>query len=145
MSQAKLETVTLQTLASATEAAEQAVQAYRVGSHRLIRVLDSRVSGPAVAGAQRLSPRAAKLMAERSSQAQRLATQGVDLVSDRADAVIAAGSATAARQVKRLASRVIYLEQGQGLADLSVDLFFNQPLLEQLSPQASAFVKGETV
>jgi tungstate transport system ATP-binding protein len=47
-------------------------------------------------------------------------------------------------QVKRLASRVIYLEQGQVLADLSVDSFFNQPLLEQLSPQASAFVKGET-
>ncbi|MCU0927309.1 MAG: ATP-binding cassette domain-containing protein [Hydrogenophaga sp.] len=47
-------------------------------------------------------------------------------------------------QVKRLASRVIYLEQGQVLADLSVDSFFNQPLLEQLSVQASAFVKGET-
>jgi tungstate transport system ATP-binding protein len=47
-------------------------------------------------------------------------------------------------QVKRLASRVIYLEQGQLLADLSVDSFFNQSLLEQLSVQASAFVKGET-
>ena len=47
-------------------------------------------------------------------------------------------------QVKRLASRVIYLEQGQVLTDLSVDSFFNQTLLEQLSPQASAFVKGET-
>ena len=47
-------------------------------------------------------------------------------------------------QVKRLASRVIYIEQGQALADLPVDQFFNQDLLEHRSPQASAFVKGET-
>jgi tungstate transport system ATP-binding protein len=47
-------------------------------------------------------------------------------------------------QVKRLASRVIYIEQGQVLADLPVNLFFNQDLLERCSPQASAFVKGET-
>lgn len=47
-------------------------------------------------------------------------------------------------QVKRLASRVIYIEQGQVLADLPIDPFFNQDLLERCSPQASAFVKGET-
>ena len=47
-------------------------------------------------------------------------------------------------QVKRLASRVIYLEQGRVLADLSVQDFFNQSLLEVRFPQASAFVKGET-
>lgn len=47
-------------------------------------------------------------------------------------------------QVKRLAQRVIYLEQGRVLADMAVHEFFNQDLLETLSPQASAFVKGET-
>ncbi len=47
-------------------------------------------------------------------------------------------------QVKRLASRVIYIEQGQVLADLPVHDFFNQDLLERCSPQANAFVKGET-
>ena len=47
-------------------------------------------------------------------------------------------------QVKRLASRVIYIEQGQVLADLPVHDFFNQDLLERSSPQANAFVKGET-
>lgn len=46
-------------------------------------------------------------------------------------------------QVKRLASRVIYLEQGCVLADLPVHDFFNQSLLEERFPQASAFVKGE--
>jgi tungstate transport system ATP-binding protein len=48
-------------------------------------------------------------------------------------------------QVKRLASRVIYLEQGRVLADLPVHDFFNQDLLERIAPQASAFVKGETI
>jgi tungstate transport system ATP-binding protein len=47
-------------------------------------------------------------------------------------------------QVKRLASRVIYLEQGQLLADLSVSEFFNHAFLERHSPQAHLFVKGET-
>jgi tungstate transport system ATP-binding protein len=36
-------------------------------------------------------------------------------------------------QVKRLASRVIYLEQGRVLADLPVDDFFNGPLLQKQS------------
>jgi tungstate transport system ATP-binding protein len=42
-------------------------------------------------------------------------------------------------QVKRLASRVIYLEQGQVLADAPVYEFFNQPL----PPAAAQFLKGE--
>ena len=46
-------------------------------------------------------------------------------------------------QVKRLASRVIYLEQGRVLADLSVDDFFNGPLLQARYPAAHLFVKGE--
>ena len=46
-------------------------------------------------------------------------------------------------QVKRLASRVIYLEAGRILADLPVDDFFNAHLLENTSPAAHAFVQGE--
>ncbi|MDR2154685.1 MAG: ATP-binding cassette domain-containing protein [Burkholderiaceae bacterium] len=44
-------------------------------------------------------------------------------------------------QVKRLASRVIYLEQGRLLADLPVHDFFNGPLPDA----ARQFVKGELV
>ncbi|PIQ51758.1 MAG: phosphate ABC transporter ATP-binding protein [Comamonadaceae bacterium CG12_big_fil_rev_8_21_14_0_65_59_15] len=48
-------------------------------------------------------------------------------------------------QVKRLASRVIYLEHGRVLADLPVDDFFSGPLLQQQYPAAHLFVKGELV
>jgi tungstate transport system ATP-binding protein len=44
-------------------------------------------------------------------------------------------------QVKRLASRVIYLEQGKLVADLPTLAFFNGPL----PPEAEAFLKGELV
>jgi tungstate transport system ATP-binding protein len=47
-------------------------------------------------------------------------------------------------QVKRLATRVIYLEGGRILADLPTSDFFQGPL-EHTHPQAHLFVKGETV
>jgi tungstate transport system ATP-binding protein len=47
-------------------------------------------------------------------------------------------------QVKRLATRVIYLEGGRILADLPTADFFQGPL-ERTHPHAHLFVKGETV
>ena len=46
-------------------------------------------------------------------------------------------------QVKRLATRVIYLEGGRLLADLPVADFFNAQVLAHVSPAAHAFVQGE--
>jgi len=46
-------------------------------------------------------------------------------------------------QVKRLATRVVYLEQGRLLADLPVDQFFEGPRLMQASREADLFLKGE--
>ena len=46
-------------------------------------------------------------------------------------------------QVKRLATRVIYLEFGRVLADQPVADFFNPELLADRSPAAHAFVQGE--
>ncbi len=48
-------------------------------------------------------------------------------------------------QVKRLASRVIYLEHGHVLADLPVADFFDGRLLQQQFAAAHFFVKGELV
>lgn len=46
-------------------------------------------------------------------------------------------------QVRRLASRVIYLEQGRVLADVAVADFFTGPLLPERYRQAYAFLQGE--
>ncbi|MDO8285927.1 MAG: phosphate ABC transporter ATP-binding protein [Rhodoferax sp.] len=46
-------------------------------------------------------------------------------------------------QVKRLASRVLYLEQGRVLADLPVADFFGGDILQRSYPAAHLFVKGE--
>lgn len=48
-------------------------------------------------------------------------------------------------QVKRLASRVIYLQHGQVLADLAVADFFNRELVAQQHPGVDAFLRGEMV
>lgn len=46
-------------------------------------------------------------------------------------------------QVKRLATRVVYLEQGRILADLPVSRFFDGEVLARTSQEAALFLKGE--
>ena len=46
-------------------------------------------------------------------------------------------------QVRRLAQRVICLDQGRVLADLPVAQFFDHARLSSVAPVAAAFVQGE--
>jgi len=46
-------------------------------------------------------------------------------------------------QVKRMASRVVYLQGGRVLADLPAKDFFDAQVLARVSPEAHAFVQGE--
>lgn len=48
-------------------------------------------------------------------------------------------------QVKRLATHVAYLEHGQLLVHLPVDVFFDSASLQAVSTQADAFLKGDFV
>jgi tungstate transport system ATP-binding protein len=48
-------------------------------------------------------------------------------------------------QVKRLASRVVYLEQGRLLVDLPVHEFFNPERLQAVCPSAHLFLQGESL
>ena len=48
-------------------------------------------------------------------------------------------------QVKRLATRVVYLEQGRLLVDLPVHAFFDHAVLHAHSADAANFVKGEGI
>jgi tungstate transport system ATP-binding protein len=48
-------------------------------------------------------------------------------------------------QVKRLATRVVYLEAGRVMADLPVAQFFDPVVLRSVSEQAHLFLKGELV
>jgi len=48
-------------------------------------------------------------------------------------------------QVKRLASRVLYLEKGRVLVDLPVNQFFDSSVLQAQCPAAHFFVKGEVL
>jgi tungstate transport system ATP-binding protein len=48
-------------------------------------------------------------------------------------------------QVKRLASRVLYLQAGRLLADLPTADFFNPAVLREASAAAHAFLEGEVV
>lgn len=47
-------------------------------------------------------------------------------------------------QVKRIATRVLCLGSGRVLADLPVQEFFDASVLARVSPEAHAFVQGET-
>jgi hypothetical protein len=110
MTQPRLETLTLQTLASSAEAAGHALHAARAGSRRLLDVIDQRVTTVA---ADRLEPHARRVaghVRDYGSLARDRAVQGVDTLGDLADAGLKRGAKGAAAQVKRMAKAVFQVQ-----------------------------------
>ncbi|MEK8049148.1 hypothetical protein AACH10_02750 [Ideonella sp. DXS22W] len=103
MSRQTLRAVTLQTVATATQAAEATVGAYRAGGHRLVAVIQQRVAAPTVARTQPYAPRLASALGQTSSRAGRMADQGIDLLSDRTEQAISVAAKGVTAQVKRVA------------------------------------------
>jgi hypothetical protein len=103
MSQTTLQSVTLETLATAAKTAEHAVEVYRAGGRRLVAVIDERVTGRAVTRAERFAPKLAAALRRSGDRAGKLVVKGIEVVSQRTDALIAASSARMAAQVRRLA------------------------------------------
>lgn len=103
MTRQSLRAVTLQTVATATKAAEATVGAYRAGGHRLVAVFQQRVSAPTVARAQAYAPRLAQAIDSTSAQAGSMADKGIDLVSDRTEQAISVAAKGVTAQVKRVA------------------------------------------
>ncbi|MDT7836821.1 hypothetical protein [Aquabacterium sp. OR-4] len=103
MTRQTLRTATLQTVATATKAAERTVGAYRAGGHRLVAVIQQRLTAPTAERAQPYAPRLAAALRSTSHQAGSLADKGIDLVSDRTEQAISVASKGVAAQVKRVA------------------------------------------
>ena len=97
-----LRSVTLQTVANYTQAAECAVQAYRVGGHRLIAAVQRGVDRATVQGPERLSD----VVRRASGNVGDLAIKGVDAVSKGSERAIELGSNGLTAQVTRVADLI---------------------------------------
>ena len=103
MSHTSLRTVTLETVANYSHAAERAVGAYRAGGHRLIAVMQRSVDRAAARGADRVAPRLAAAIRRVSERVGSFAGKGLDAVSTNYERAIELSKAGITSQVKRVA------------------------------------------
>ena len=110
MSTISLSSVTLQTLKNYRVAATQTVAAYRLGSHRLVAGVNRALTTRVYPRTAQVAPQATERMDEVRDNVSDFVVKGIDLVADRTERVIEAGSATAAEQVKRVAAYAAGIE-----------------------------------
>jgi hypothetical protein len=103
MTQATLRAVTLKTIANYAQAAERAVDAYRVSGHRLISAVQRGVDQATTASADQMMPRVTKAVRKASQQASGLVGKGVDTVSRGTERVIERSTDTVSAQLERVA------------------------------------------
>ena len=95
--------LTLQTLDNYRTAANQAVVAYRLGSRRLVSVVNARLENSVYPRTAKLAPVATRRMDGVRGNVSDVVVKGIDQVAERTEQAIEMGTAAAATQVKRAA------------------------------------------
>ena len=98
-----LSRVTLQTLENYRTAATQAVVAYRLGSHRLVGVVNGALENNLYPRTAKLAPGATERMNEVRGNVSDIVIKGIDQMAERTEKAIDLGADTAAAQVAKVA------------------------------------------
>lgn len=98
-----LSSVTLATIENYRHAASLAARAYRTGSHRLIKAVNSSLEERVDPRTSEFVPRLTKAMQQARGRVSEFTVKGVDEVSGLAEKAVDIGSDGAARQVHRIA------------------------------------------
>jgi hypothetical protein len=103
MTSQTLSRVTLETLKNYRVAATQTVAAYRLGSHRLLDVVNGALKNSVYPRTAKMAPRVTDRMNEVRGSVSKIFVKGIDQVAERTEQVIELGSTTAATQVSKVA------------------------------------------
>lgn len=95
--------LTLQTLDNYRTAANQAVVAYRLGSHRLVNVVNATLENRVYPRTAKLAPKATRRIDGVRGNVSDVVVKGIDQVAERTGQAIEMGSTAAAAQVKKAA------------------------------------------
>jgi hypothetical protein len=101
MNTQSLNHVTLETLKNYRTAATQAMVAYRLGGHRLVRAINRVLANNVYPRTAQLAPRATVRLDEVRGSISAVVAKGIDEIADRTAKVIASGSTAAAAQLNQ--------------------------------------------
>jgi hypothetical protein len=99
-----LSRVTLQTLENYHTAATQTVVAYRLGGHRLLRVVNGALAKSVYPRTAKVAPRVTDRMDEVRGNVSEILIKGIDQVAERTEKAIELSSTAAAAQVNKVAA-----------------------------------------
>ena len=112
MTQQTLSRVTLQTLENYRTAATQAVVAYRLGSHRLVGVVNGALENGVYPRTAKLAPRATDRMNDLRGNVSDIVVKGIDQVAERTEKAIDFSADAAAAQVTKVAGFASGIDNG---------------------------------
>jgi len=110
--------VTLQTLKNYRTAATQAVVAYRLGSHRVVDLVNGALQNNLYPRTAKVAPRTTDRLDEVRGNVSEIVVKGIDVVAERTEQAIEFGANTAAEQVNKVAAFAAGIENetvAQGL------------------------------